>query len=121
MYISKRGIMTVADLIKKGELTAYTGTTGIKNSVTGGYISDLLSDVMGRAAQGDIWITMQSHLNIIAIASLRDLPAIVIVNGNKPSEEMIAKAISEGIALLGTQNGAFETGGKIWNILNGNR
>ncbi|MCA1756942.1 MAG: serine kinase [Bacteroidales bacterium] len=112
--------MTIAELTKKAELTSYTGTTGIKKVVTGGYISDLLSDVMGRATQGDIWITMQSHLNIIAIASLRDLPAIIIVNGTKPSEEMIEKAINEEIALLGTEKGAFETGGMIWNILNGN-
>jgi hypothetical protein len=110
--------MTIAELTKKAELTAYTGTTGIKNIVTGGYSSDLLSDVMGKATQGDIWITMQSHLNIVAIASLRDLPAIIIVNGNKPSEEMIDKAINEGIALLGTEKGSFETGGIIWNILN---
>jgi hypothetical protein len=111
--------MTIAELTKKAELTSYTGTTGMRNIVTGGYSSDLLSDVMGRAAQGDIWITMQSHLNIIAIASLRDLPAIIIVNGNKPSEEMIDKATNEGIALLGTEKGSFETGGIIWNILNG--
>ena len=112
--------MTVADLIKKIELTEYTGGAGLENPVTGGYSSDLLSDVMGRAEEGDIWITMQNHTNIIAIAALRDLPAIIIVNGSKPTQEMIDKAIQEGIVLLGTDKGTFETGAKIYNIIKSN-
>ena len=112
--------MTVADLIKKIELKQYTEGAGLENPVTGGYSSDLLSDVMGRAKQGDIWITMQNHTNIIAIAALRDLPAIIIVNGSKPAKEMIDKANQEGITLLGTEKGAFETGALVYNIINSN-
>lgn len=93
------------------------GAQGLEKEASGAYAADLLSDVMGRAKEGQIWITMQGHKNVMAIASLRDLAAIVLVNGNKPDQDMLAQANEEGIPVLGTQKGAFETAGELYQML----
>ena len=76
-------------------------------AVKGAYASDLLSDVMGKASEGDVWITMQTHKNIIAVASLKEIAAILIVNGGKPDEDTLAAAASEGCDSAGNQGKVF--------------
>ena len=61
--------MTVLDIVDKLNLTAFSGSQGLSANVTGGYTSDLLSDVMGHADAGYLWITLQAHKNVFAIAS----------------------------------------------------
>lgn len=109
--------MKVADLVTKLNLTIFGGSEGLENEVKGGYTSDLLSDVMGNSAEGDVWITMQSHINVIAVASLNDLAAVILVGGHKPQEDALAKSNDEAIPLLGTAKSAFEITGLIYNLL----
>lgn len=85
--------------------------------IQGGYVSDLLSDVMGFAKEGEVWITLQSHLNVVAIASLKELSAIILVKGIVPGEAVIEKAKEEGIAILGSMEGTFETSGKMHQLI----
>jgi len=73
--------MKVKDVAQKLGLEVYSAPEGLEREVTGGYTSDLLSDVMGHAKEGQIWITLQTHKNIMAVASLRDLAAIILVKG----------------------------------------
>jgi predicted transcriptional regulator len=108
--------MKVSELIEKANLTVFCGE-GLEKEITGGYVSDLLSDVMGNAQEGQVWITLQNHMNVLAICSLKDLAAVILVKGIKPSEELIEKATDEGIALLGTSDQAFEIAGKVYAIL----
>lgn len=89
----------------------------LDREVTGGYVSDLLSDVMANSQPGNLWITLQTHLNIVAVASLKDLSGIVIINGRMPDTETIGKAGTEGIPLLQTGKPAFETTGMLYQIL----
>lgn len=70
------------------------------------YCGDLLSDVMAHAAPGAVWFTVQTHLNIIAVAALRDIACIVVVNGEAPDPQTIAKARSQGVTLCGGQEDA---------------
>ena len=84
--------------------------------VTGGYASDLLSDVMANSRAGDVWITLQVHPNIIAVAALKELAAIIIVQGKKPDSETIAKAQSEHIPLLVTELHTFEISGRLYQM-----
>jgi len=109
--------MTVAELSNLLGLKPIAGETGMGRQISGGYVSDLLSDVMGRIKNGNIWITMQSHMNVVAIAALRDVPAVIIVNGTMPSPEVIQKANDEGVTLLVTSLNAFETAGIIYKSL----
>lgn len=86
--------------------------------IKGGYTSDLLSDVMGFAKEGQVWITLQTHKNVLAIASLKELAAILLVKGNQPEEDMLEQAIEEGIPVLGTDEQTFETTGKVYQLIN---
>lgn len=109
--------MKVTDLIEKLNLTLFCGVDGMENDITGGYTSDLLSDVMGNIEEGMIWITMQTHQNVVAVATLKDAAAVLIVNGYEPDEEMLAKGKDEEIPILGTKLSAFEISGKIYQLL----
>ena len=67
--------MKVCDLVKILNLTVFCGEEGLDTEITGGYTSDLLSDVMGHIEEGMLWITMQTHQNILAVATLKDASA----------------------------------------------
>lgn len=110
--------MKVIDLVEQAGLTVFAGN-GLEKEITGGYVSDLLSDVMGNAREGQIWMTLQNHMNVLAICSLKDLAGVILVKGISPSQELIDKALSEDIPLLGTHNQTFETAGLIFNLLKG--
>lgn len=85
--------------------------------VTGCYISDLLSDVMAHSKDGELWITLQTHPNIVAVAVIKGLSCIVITNGRSPEPDTVKKAESENITILTTPKTTFETAGLIYNLL----
>ena len=97
--------MTVQQIIDKMNLRIFTPGASLEQKISGGYVSDLLSDVMGFSKEGEVWITLQSHANVVAIASLKELSAIVLVKGIEPGEEVVKKAEEEGIPILGTRRG----------------
>ena len=70
--------------------------------VSGAYVSDLLSDVMAHCPDGAVLITVQNHVNTVAVCTLVGAPAIVIVHSRDIPEEMRAAALREGVALLRT-------------------
>ena len=110
-------MITIADLVKEFEFEVFCGDDKLQSPVKGAYSSDLLSDVMGKAVEGDIWITMQTHRNIIAVASLKELAAILIVNDGHPESETVASATSEGVILLGTKERSFSICGKLYKLM----
>lgn len=81
-----------------------------------GYASDLLSCVMAGAAHQSVWVTLQAHVNIVAVASLLDISAIIITEGAMPDESTIAKANEEGINLFSTQEQTFSIVGQLWEL-----
>ncbi|MCP4310283.1 MAG: serine kinase [Bacteroidetes bacterium] len=110
--------MTLQQIADALDLMVFTEGIGLKSEFEGGYVSDLLSDVMGHAREGEVWITLQAHANVVAIASLKELPAVILVNGIEPDVAVIEKAAEEGIVLLGTSEGTFDTAGKLFQYLN---
>jgi len=72
--------------------------------------------VMGNASEGSLWITLQKHRNIVAVAVMKSLSGIVLVKGREPDEDTVAKAEKEGIPILATPMGAFEIAGKLSNL-----
>lgn len=84
--------------------------------VKGGYSSDLLSDVMGKAAVKSIWVTNQIHPNVIAVASLIDAAAVIIAGGIQPEEGTLKKAEEVGIPLFTTDLPAFEVVGQLYQL-----
>jgi predicted transcriptional regulator len=110
--------MKVKELVEKLNLTVYSGHEGLDNEIEGGYVSDLLSDVMGGSKENQIWVTLQSHKNTMAVASLKDLSAILLVKGFKPEKDTIEQSNEEGIPILGTTENAFTVVGNLFNLLN---
>ena len=109
--------MTVNDIVNKLDLKVFSGEKGLTNEVKFGYSSDLLSDVMGNAEANSIWITLQTHKNVIAIASLKELAAIILVKGNKPEEDAAIASNEENIPVLGTDMQTFEICGELYKLL----
>ncbi len=83
-------------------------------NIESGYTSDLLSQVMRGAAPRSIWITIQSHLNIIGVAAMADIAAIIVSDGLDVPGEVIDKADDEEIALFKSPLNAFQISGKLY-------
>ncbi len=90
------------------------GEAWLDRPVKGAYQSDLLSDVMGKAQAGMVWVTSQVHKNIVAVASLKELSAIIAVNERKVDPEVIEAANEEEVIILASGKPAFETGGELY-------
>jgi len=109
--------VNVAEIVQKLDLKVLSCKSILNKEVTGGYCSDLLSDVMGNASEGDLWITLQVHKNILAVASLKEVSGIIIVKGLIPEEDVLEISEKEGIPIFSTENSAFEVAGKLYQIL----
>ncbi len=81
------------------------------------YASDLLSDVIASAQENSIWITIQRHFNVLAVAQLKKIAAIVFIKGEDPEERFIQKAKEEKISLFKTEEDTFQTCGKLYQLL----
>ena len=109
--------MTVQDIVAQLGLKVCSGKQGLNREIVGGYTSDLLSDVMGNADENQVWVTLQTHKNIMAIASLKELAAIVLVKGYEPEADTAEQSNEEGIPILASDEEAFELTGKLYNLI----
>ena len=106
--------MTVTELARLVDGAVAVAPGAGPRDVRGGYCSDLLSDVMANAQDGDAWVTMQRHVNTVAVAQLKNLAAIVIVNGRRPEADMAARAAEHDVAIVTTPLAAFEAAGRLY-------
>ena len=109
--------MKVKDIVEALNLKVLSGAEGLEREVEGCYVSDLLSDVMGNAEMGNIWVTLQVHKNVMAIASLKELACVILVKGQTAADETLEQSNEEGIPFLSTPMETFETAGKIYDLL----
>ncbi len=109
--------MKINEIIERLQLKALAGHENFDVEITGGYTSDLLSDVIANSKEGNIWITLQTHQNIIAVAKLKDLAGIIIVNNREPDEETLKKAKAENVPLFSSKDIAFEISGKLHELI----
>jgi len=107
--------MTVQDVIDQLELGTLA-SANLAQQVTGGYASDLLSCVMASAKAGNVWVTLQAHPNVVAVASLLELSAVIITEGVSPDPETIDKAHQERVTLLTTPGDTFTIVGKLASL-----
>ena len=85
-------------------------------TVEGGYVSDLLSDVIAGAKEGDLWITLQLHQNMVAVAFLNNLAGIVIVGGREPDPDTLKKAEEQGVPIMVSSMPTYELAGKLYEM-----
>lgn len=99
--------MNVYDVVRALNLEIVAGRNALIRNITGGYCADLLSCVMARAKAGNVWVTLQAHVNVIAIAVLLELAAVIVTEGTPIPDEVKARAEAEGVAVLTTPHTTF--------------
>lgn len=109
--------MTVNDIVKKLNLDVLADMNNAESDVTGCFAGDLLSLAMSSVNKGNVWITVQTNLNILAIASLTEASCIIIANSMNVSDAVIEKAKEEDICLLRSDKSIYELCNVIGDII----
>jgi serine kinase of HPr protein (carbohydrate metabolism regulator) len=104
--------VTVKELQSKLNLNALNEVSDTE--IDGAFVSDMVSDVMAGAKAGNIWVTVQTHKNVIAAANLVDVPAVIIVRGKKVPEDTVQMADKVGVTLFATDLDTFQTAVKLF-------
>jgi hypothetical protein len=108
--------MKLKELAENLHLELKTQSIPVEGEVKTGYASDLLSDVLANSIEGDLWVTRQTHLNIVAIAVMRDLSAILLVNGVEPDPDTLQKAVEKRVPIFRTPLPTFEVVGRLYRL-----
>ena len=107
--------MTLDEIIALLDLKVLTQPRDFSTiQVSRGYASDLLSCVMAGATHGGVWVTLQAHVNIVAVAVLLEQAAVIITENAQPDDATLARANQEGVTLLSTPRSTFYVAGKLW-------
>jgi predicted transcriptional regulator len=108
--------MRLPDIVNTLGLSVKAGAAGLDVDVTGAYAADLLSCAMAGARKGNLWITLQGHLNVVAIASLTELAGIIVTEGKPVAMDTLGKADEEGIPVFTTRLTTYEVAGRLWEM-----
>ncbi len=108
--------MKVKDLIEKINFKVIATEKALDREIDGVIVGDLLSFVMGNGQDNNIWISVQGHLNVIAVALLKEFSCLILVGDIELEEEVLAKAKEENIAILRTELSAYEMCGTLKDI-----
>ena len=100
-------MISLTEVIDRLDLRPLSSEGSLEREVRGGYASDLLSCVIKSAKKDTVWVTLQAHLNVVAVASLLGLSGVIITEGNTPDPETLEKAENEGVVLMGTVKTTF--------------
>ena len=88
--------------------------SGDEAALTGGYVSDLLSDVLAHAPRGGLLVTVQVHMNVVAVAVHAGLTAVVFVSGRRPQGAVIERARMERVRLFASHETGFDLVGRLY-------
>jgi len=108
--------LTVAEAAEKLGLTVHAARDRLGQPVTTAVVSDLLSYVMANGKQGGLWITIQTHANIVAVAALGGLSGVIVAHGFEPTEDTVSRAEEEGIPLLTSPEPAYTLAGRLYEL-----
>ncbi len=109
-------MMNLKEMVDVLRLEVKSGSDRLESEITGGYVSDLLSDVLAHGREGNIWITLQIHQNIVAVATVKDLSGIILINGRVPEEDTIQKAEEEHLPIMVSDMSAFDVAGRLYAL-----
>lgn len=110
--------MTLGQIVSSLGLEVLTPELSVNGGadVTRGHASDLLSDVLANAPSGGILLTIQVHMNVIAVALHAGLAAVVFTQGMRPDEMVRLKAVQEGLPLLAARDSSFDLAGRLFAL-----
>jgi len=109
--------MKLKELAESLKLQLLNPGVNLGVDVADGYVCDLLSNVIANAPEGSIWITIQRHSNIVAVAVLKNLAGIILTQGIHPEKKALNKAVEEKVPLFSTPDNSFEVAGKMYQML----
>ena len=109
--------MQLREIIDRLELTLLSSGGDVGTEVTGGYCGDLLSHVLANAKPGTLWITIQQHANVFAVAHITMLAGVLLADGVRPNGAVLEKACADGIVVLSSQDSAFTLAGRLYRFL----
>jgi len=89
---------------------------GASVEVTHGHASDLLSDVLANAPRGGVLVTIQAHMNVIAVSVNAGVRAIIFTSGRIPDEPVRIRAVEEKIILYATEDSTFNIVGRLYAL-----
>ncbi len=107
--------MTVSSLIESLKLDVHNGGDGDR-PVSHGVVGDLLSFVMGGAPEGAAWVTLQTHVNLAAVAVLKDIPLVILASGRTPDPELLERCRKENITLATAIDSPFDVCGALHDL-----
>ena len=108
--------MQLDEIARHLDLDVLAAPDKLAVEVTGGYACDLLSYVMANAREGQLWLTIQGHPHIIAVASLLELAGIVVVAVATEDPKNIEKAYAQGVPLFTTSLSTYAAAGWLWEL-----
>lgn len=108
--------MKVSELAEQLGLKIICGGAGLERALRGCYIGDLLSLAMSRVQKDNVWITIQTNINVAAVASLTEAGCVLLCDGFTPDENMLQRAELEEIAVLGSEKTAYELAGALTGL-----
>ena len=109
--------MTVDNLVKELNLEILTENSDLEKDIKGCYICDLLSLAMSKVQSQDVWVTVQSNVNIVAVAVLTEASCILVAEGMNVEQSVIDKATSQDVIILRTEKSAFDVAMSIGNMI----
>ncbi len=108
--------MRLNEIKESLDLKVLSGNKQLETDVSRGYVSDLMSDVIAHGKEGDIWITYQTHVNVVAIAMMKDMAGIILIQGRELIPAAAAKAEQEGLPVFSSSESAFEVAGRLYQL-----
>ena len=108
--------MRLNELAQILDLEVRAAAQCLNREVRGGYASDLMSDVIANAEEGSVWVTMQTHVNIVAVAAMKELAGIILVNAREPQQDTVAKGEEKQVPILVSRLPAFELIGRLYRL-----
>ena len=108
--------MLLKQIVEQLSLKVVSGENNLDIDVTDGCVSDILSDVMAKAARNSLWITNQTHENVIAIVYFKKLACVILPGGLEPDAVALQKAREKNIPVLLTNLSSFDIGGELYRL-----
>src|SRR5690554_5621981 len=108
--------MKVKNIIEELDVKILSCSEQMEREVSSGYACDLLSWVMAHGSKNGLWITVQTHVNVVAIATLLEMTCVIIPESVTVDEKVVQKAEEEGIIILSSTMTAFEIAGRLYSM-----
>ncbi|MDR1570004.1 MAG: AraC family transcriptional regulator [Oscillospiraceae bacterium] len=107
--------ITLETLHSELNLKLLTPESDLSREVTAGYCCDLLSWALAHGGTGGVaWVTVQTHMNVVAVATLLDMACVILPDNIDPEPDALQKANDESIAIFKAEQNAYALCGQMW-------